>query len=129
MSGWIDARQKACHNVLEMTTSAERNREILTPDQAAAYLQVNRETIYRYIRDGKLLAARLGRAYRIPKSSLDMLLWSHSTRPDITLRDYDLDEIERFVEEDRLTGRARGIAQRAAHIMERSPREVDGANL
>jgi excisionase family DNA binding protein len=52
----------------------ERFRSILTPDQAADYLQVNRETVYRYIKDGKLVAARLGRSYRIPKVSLDQLL-------------------------------------------------------
>ena len=39
---------------------------ILTPEQAADYLQVNRETIYRYIRDGKLAASRLGCGYRVP---------------------------------------------------------------
>lgn len=42
-------------------------RDVLTPEQAAEYLQVNRETIYRYIRQGKLVASRFGRAYRIPK--------------------------------------------------------------
>lgn len=30
----------------------ERPRGILTPEQTAEYLQVNRDTIYRYIRSG-----------------------------------------------------------------------------
>lgn len=54
--------------------------DVFTPDQAAAYLQVNRETVYRYIRDGRLAASRLGRAYRIPRQSVERLLWSTRTR-------------------------------------------------
>ena len=54
----------------------EQVRDIFTPDQAAAYLQVNRETIYRFIRDGRLSASRLGRTYRIPRQSVERLLWS-----------------------------------------------------
>ena len=62
----------------------KQNREVLTPDQAADYLQVNRETIYRYIREGKLVASKLGRTYRVPKRSLELLLWATRTREDIT---------------------------------------------
>jgi len=85
--------------------------EILTPDQAAAYLQVNRETIYRYIRDGKLLASRLGRGYRIPKR-IDLLLLSTQTRPDIPLRDYSDEEIARFLERDRLDPETEAVVRR-----------------
>ena len=46
----------------------------MTPEQAAEYLQVSRETVYRYIRQGKLVASRLGRSYRVPKRNLDLLL-------------------------------------------------------
>ena len=45
---------------------------------------MDRETIYRYIRQGKLIASRLGRSYRVPRRSLDLLLWAIRTRPDIT---------------------------------------------
>jgi excisionase family DNA binding protein len=65
----------------------DQARDIFTPEQAAAYLQVSRETIYRYIRDGRLIASRLGRAYRIPCKSIERLLWSTRTRDDIVLRD------------------------------------------
>ena len=47
--------------------------------------QIDRETIYRYIRNGKLIASKLGRAYRIPKRSIDLLLWVTRARPDISL--------------------------------------------
>lgn len=83
--------------------------DILTPDQAAAYLQVDRETIYRFIRDGKLVASKLGRAYRIPKRSIDLLLWATRTRPDITLREYTGAEIDEFIASDVLDEEAQMI--------------------
>jgi len=57
----------------------EAIREIMTPEQVADYLQLNKETVYRYIREGKLVASRLGRSYRIPKANVDLLLLATST--------------------------------------------------
>jgi excisionase family DNA binding protein len=91
----------------------EQRSDILTPDQAAAYLQVNRETIYRYIRDGRLLASRLGRGYRIPRQSLERLLWSTRARDDILLREYGDEELDAFLKADRLTPEQEAIAERA----------------
>ncbi len=82
-------------------------QDILTPDQAADYLQVNRETIYRYIRDGRLNASRIGRSYRIRKRSIELLLALTSTRPDIQPRIYTDRQLEQFLEEDQLTAEAR----------------------
>ena len=90
----------------------EQFREVLTPEQAADYLQVNRETIYRYIREGKLVASKLGRTYRVPKRSLELLLWATRTREDITLREYTGAEIAEFMEADRLDQEAQEIADR-----------------
>jgi len=90
----------------------EQSREIFTPEQAAEYLQVNRETIYRYIRDGKLVASKLGRAYRVPKRSLDLLLWATRTREDVTLREYTGEEIEGFLAADRLDEEAQAVVSR-----------------
>jgi len=53
--------------------------EILTPEQVAGYLQLNKDTVYRYIREGKLIASRLGRSYRIKKDNLDLFLLATST--------------------------------------------------
>jgi excisionase family DNA binding protein len=50
---------------------------IMAPEQAAEYLQVSRETVYRYIRQGNLVASRLGRGYRIQKRNRDLLLWEN----------------------------------------------------
>jgi excisionase family DNA binding protein len=69
-----------------LVSSMEQQPEIMTPDQAAAYLQVSRDTIYRYIRSGKLAASCLGRSYRIPKRNLDLLLWESRTQ-ELPLRE------------------------------------------
>lgn len=90
----------------------ERAPEIMTPDQAAAYLQVDRETIYRYIRAGKLDASRLGRSYRIPRRNIELLLLATRTRPSIRLRDYTPAEIEAFRRADVLEGEALEVARR-----------------
>jgi len=54
-------------------------KEIMTPEQVADYLQLSRDTVYRYIREGKLPASRLGRNYRIPRENVDLLLLATST--------------------------------------------------
>jgi excisionase family DNA binding protein len=87
-------------------------REVLTPEQAADFLQVDKETIYRYIRQGKLAASRLGRRYRIPRRSIDLLLWTTRTRKDITLREYTGAEIAEFLRADVLDEEAREVVQR-----------------
>ncbi len=90
----------------------EQIRDILTPDQAAEYLQVNRETIYRYIRQGKLAASRFGRSYRIPRRNVDMLLWTTRSRPDIPLRDYTSEEIATFLATDALDAKTQEVVDR-----------------
>jgi excisionase family DNA binding protein len=90
----------------------ESIREIFTPEQAAEYLQIDRETIYRYIRQGKLVASRLGKTYRIPKGSIDLLLWVTRTREDISLREYTGSEIAEFIKSDQLDQSAKEITQR-----------------
>jgi excisionase family DNA binding protein len=90
----------------------ESRRDIFTPEQAAKYLQVDRETIYRYIRQGKLVASKLGRAYRIPRASIELLLWATRTRPDISLRDYTGNKIDEFINRDQLDEESMKIARR-----------------
>lgn len=83
--------------------------DILTPDQAASYLQVDRETIYRYIRDGRLGASRIGRSLRIPRQSIDLLLLANRARPDLPVRTYTDQQIAGFLEEDHLDDAAREV--------------------
>lgn len=87
-------------------------REIFTPEQAADYLQVDKETIYRYIRQEKLVASKLGRKYRIPKGSIDLLLWATRTREDISLREYTGSQIGEFLREDEFDQEVQEIAKR-----------------
>lgn len=86
--------------------------DVLTPDQAAAYLQVHRETVYRYIREGKLIASRLGRSYRIPRRNLELLLLATSTYAPARLRTYTDEQIAQFLEDDVLDGEALEVARR-----------------
>lgn len=51
--------------------------EVMTVDQVAAYLQLNRLTVYRYVREGKIPAARIGKVYRILRADVDRFLESH----------------------------------------------------
>ncbi|TRZ93190.1 MAG: DNA-binding protein [Dehalococcoidia bacterium] len=57
----------------------ETVKEIMTPEQVADYLQLNKDTVYRYIREGKLVASKLGRNYRIPRANVDLFLLATST--------------------------------------------------
>lgn len=57
----------------------EALKEIMTPEQVAEYLQLNKDTVYRYIREGKLVASKLGRNYRVPKANVDLFLLATST--------------------------------------------------
>lgn len=57
----------------------EAVKEIMTPEQVADYLQLSKDTVYRYIRGGKLTASRLGRNYRVPRENVDLFLLATST--------------------------------------------------
>ncbi|MDR7455905.1 MAG: helix-turn-helix domain-containing protein [Armatimonadota bacterium] len=49
-------------------------REILTVEQAADLMQVHRITVYRYIREGRLPAVRLGKIYRLFSRDVEAFL-------------------------------------------------------
>lgn len=51
-------------------------REVLTVEQAAEYLQIHKVTIYKYIRAGLLPAVKLGKVYRILRRDLEALVTS-----------------------------------------------------
>lgn len=54
-------------------------RDVLTPEQVAEHLQLNKDTVYRLIRSHKLAATRIGRAYRVPREDLEAFLRRNST--------------------------------------------------
>ncbi len=51
----------------------------MTVDQVAAYLQLNRLTVYRYVREGKIPAARIGKVYRILRADVEQFLETRKT--------------------------------------------------
>jgi excisionase family DNA binding protein len=55
--------------------------DVLTTNQAAAKLQVHRETLLRWIRKGKVRAVKLSRTWRVPASEVERLL-SQGLRDD-----------------------------------------------
>ena len=50
------------------------SREVMTPKQVAEYLQLHPMTVYRFIRQGKIPAAKIGGRYRIKRESVEKLL-------------------------------------------------------
>ena len=48
--------------------------EVMTVKQAAEYLQVNEQVLYRYVREGKVPVAKLGATIRFKKSVIDQWL-------------------------------------------------------
>lgn len=47
---------------------------VMTVDQVARYLQLNRLTVYRHIREGRLPASRIGKVYRIRLEDVERFL-------------------------------------------------------
>ena len=74
----------------------EAVKEVMTPEQVATYLQLDKDTVYRYIREGKLIASRLGRNYRVPKANVDLFLLATSTSP--TAEEALFNRLERVAE-------------------------------
>lgn len=56
------------------TREATALGHVMTVAQVAAYLQLNRLTVYRYVREGKIPAARIGKVYRIFREDVDRFL-------------------------------------------------------
>ncbi|MFH1139925.1 MAG: helix-turn-helix domain-containing protein [Pseudomonadota bacterium] len=54
----------------KMTAAAER---MLHPSEIAQLMGVDRSTVYRWIRDRKLAALKVGRTIRVKKSDLEAL--------------------------------------------------------
>jgi excisionase family DNA binding protein len=56
-----------------------KNKQCFTPSEVAKELQLNLLTIYKYIRNKKLLAIKFGRTYRITQEDLDKFIESNKT--------------------------------------------------
>lgn len=49
---------------------------MMSPEQVADWLLVTPDTVYRWLREGRLPALRLGRVYRIPRAEVLALVKS-----------------------------------------------------
>ncbi|MBN1629919.1 MAG: helix-turn-helix domain-containing protein [Thermoleophilia bacterium] len=49
-------------------------REYMTPKEVAERLKVDRITVYRMVKDGRLPVVRIGRGLRIPASAVAAML-------------------------------------------------------
>ena len=49
-------------------------QETITPEEAAQYLRVNPQTVYRLLRRGKLPGAKIGHQWRIRRIDLEAFL-------------------------------------------------------
>jgi excisionase family DNA binding protein len=109
----------------------------MTPAQVAEHLQVTTDTVYRLIREGELVASKVGRNYRILSDDVDTFLLTHSNQavaadwlfkrlderrkeraalfPDLTSDDV-LDQLEAWDEADRLLKRHAEIGRRALKL-------------
>ena len=79
-------------------------REILTPEEAAGYLRVHPQTVYRRLRAGMLPGAKVGDQWRLRKADLDQFLKGRSSEAaydDKPLSAADLRAIRRGLEDIR----------------------------
>mgnify|MGYP005843380115 CR=1 FL=1 len=54
-------------------------REVFSPEEAAAYLRVHPQTVYKLLRSGELPGRKVGQLWRIPKQSLTAYLEGPAT--------------------------------------------------
>jgi excisionase family DNA binding protein len=87
-------------------------KDILTPQEVAEYLQITPDTVYRYIREGKLVASKLGRHYRIPKENLELFLLVTSTAGGAQLRTFSREEIAEWLSEDEIAEGTRAAGEK-----------------
>lgn len=57
-------------------------REYLTPEEVAAELKLSKYTVYEMVKRGEIPASKIGRALRILRTDLDLLIKGNKTRPE-----------------------------------------------
>jgi excisionase family DNA binding protein len=86
-------------------------RDVLTPQEVAEYLQLTPDTVYRYIREGRLVASKLGRQYRVPKENVELFLLATSVAGDARMRTFSRQQVMEWLEDDRIDEETRSIGQ------------------
>jgi excisionase family DNA binding protein len=85
-------------------------RDVLTPQEVAEYLQITPDTVYRYIKEGKLVASKLGRQYRILKENVELFLLVTATAGGGQMRAFTRQEILEWLQEDQIGEETQVIA-------------------
>ena len=86
-------------------------RDVLTPQEVAEYLQLAPDTVYRYIREGKLVASKMGRQYRIQKENVELFLLATSVAGDARMRAFSGQQLEEWLEADRIDEGIRAVGR------------------
>lgn len=81
--------------------------DLLTVEAAATALQLHPKTVLRFIREGRLKANKVGRAFRIPRSEVNALAGIDAIEPKtgiaaratviVDLEDLTIDEAQRII--------------------------------
>ncbi len=86
-------------------------KDLLTPQEVAEYLQLAPETVYSYIRQGKLVASKLGRQYRIPKENVEIFLLASSAAGGAQLRTFSQTQVEEWLKDDQVDQETRVVGE------------------
>ncbi len=87
-------------------------KDVLTPQEVAEYLQLTPDTVYRYIREGKLVASKLGRHYRIPKENIELFLLVTSTAGGAQMRTFSRQDVSEWIKEDQIDEQTRATGEK-----------------
>jgi len=69
-----------------MGRRSDEKPDLLTVAQVAQYLQLNRMTVYKYIREGRIPASRIGKSYRVRREDLEAFLEASRLSPTVVAR-------------------------------------------
>ena len=105
-----------------MPRSRDSRSDLLTVQQVADYLQLNKLTVYKYVREGRLPAARLGKAYRIRLADVDAFLERQMSPPSPRPASRPK-AVQRLARSRRLAPRSEEIAVAPPRRESRAPRE------
>lgn len=64
-----------------MAGQEKGSETLMTVEQVASYLQLNKLTVYKYIREGGLPAVKLGRSFRVLRVDVERFLEAHRVAP------------------------------------------------
>ena len=55
--------------------------KVLTVEEAAAELHLSKQTVWAYVRDGKIPARKVGKRYLIPQAAIEDMLQPKAAEP------------------------------------------------